>query len=690
MDDIIYLSHSSFEAKKVEIAIRLENVVEVIEICLKSIIQKEKTDLLHEKLRRFFADLLTLETNNITLLRCILGICTCFASTLDDDDLLLKFVEKLFALVTFVLPGEEVARGNLGEDTRNLRMKAASILVKLAGALPNRLTPHFNQLVAVIQSRIKIGIVLQFERAKLIEFIIALVHGCDGPDPDEKLRMFSMIISSEVAEWEAAFSSGGAFSCAFNNGEELLQTLGVSTQNLPLSESERIDQWRFKERSLVNLSLRTWMSWMKRTLPIKNGEDLWGPFFGKIFPYVLRIIRVVNYASGSSIWASALLGEDFHLQVKSDSVRGKKDRSFVEATRLWLFNIRDTTFQLVGTMSSFVNAFYNYPDLKDLISSNIFAGASQFDNAHWKLAIQAVLRPLLLHCPSYSVQTIFGAILPAIAQLTFKLEIEWSNMSSNLQEIRSEQEVDDVACEEIASEKLLRDLTRSFADLLFAISYDNTIKNKGLPIIDQSLSNFMISDMSILAAVFGSILKVMRMKDSVASRRAVSACSKNVGFWLNSRRDDIQRFLGDHVMKTCLEVFHDGYFQESHNEVANLITEIYLGLRAVGDVTAYNTLSSLPGINSQMLQQFDDKVSLAGNSKKEQVVAMKSFLKDIKGVRLRVWRMALTALLDAQASVSEAFKQFDVRASSVPSRLNRNKKSRDVFEAAGDDVQPLL
>ncbi|KAJ3196614.1 hypothetical protein HDU82_001733 [Entophlyctis luteolus] len=205
MDDIIYLSHSSFEAKKVEIAIRLENVVEVIEICLKSIIQKGKW--------------------------CILGICTCFASTLDDDDLLLKFVEKLFALVTFVLPGEEVARGNLGEDTRNLRMKAASILVKLAGALPNRLTPHFNQLVAVIQSRIKIGIVLQFERAKLIEFIIALVHGCDGPDPDEKLRMFSMIISSEVAEWEAAFSSGGAFSCAFNNGEELLQTLGVSTQS---------------------------------------------------------------------------------------------------------------------------------------------------------------------------------------------------------------------------------------------------------------------------------------------------------------------------------------------------------------------------------------------------------------------------------------------------------------------------
>ncbi|KAI9312054.1 hypothetical protein BDR26DRAFT_566508 [Obelidium mucronatum] len=176
-----------------------------------------------------------------------------------------------------------------------------------------------------------------------------------------------------------------------------------------------------------------------------------------------------------------------------------------------------------------------------------------------------------------------------------------------------------------------------------------------------------MASQTLFEVVFASLLHIMQLKDTIGSRKALVAILKTLPILIKTQRRDVFAFLGDTVTKSCLQVisgclleeiialnwrriikwqiFHDGYFQEVHNEAISLIGEIYLGLRNANDSTAYQTLLALPGMSSTSLQAFDNQFMTPEKNKKERNVILRHFLKRIKGT-----------------SVSEAFKEFDGKA----------------------------
>ncbi|KAI9312055.1 hypothetical protein BDR26DRAFT_566537 [Obelidium mucronatum] len=125
-----------------------------------------------------FKDVIALEVQDPIIIRCTLSIVACIAESVRDPESLLKCVQKIVGVVTFTYPDEtEFKQRNviLRDETRQIRMKAASALVKLAVSLPDTLIPLLDNFVQMIQSFIQRDQILQFERVKLIEFLLALM-----------------------------------------------------------------------------------------------------------------------------------------------------------------------------------------------------------------------------------------------------------------------------------------------------------------------------------------------------------------------------------------------------------------------------------------------------------------------------------------------------------------------------------
>ncbi|KAJ3088292.1 Exportin-5, partial [Physocladia obscura] len=275
-----------------QVAAHLENIQSVFDIVIKAIpnvLDPEFSDKgLLAKVSTFFTDFLNFHTQDPVVLRCVLSVLVCVTESVCDEASLLKCIEKIFTAVTFTMPDEtdfSQRRLILREDTRNLRMKAASALVKLAASLPDALIPLFDKFVPLIRSYVQTNVILHFERVKLVEFLIVMIHGCTTRDFDTKSQMFGLIVSSNVAEWEMLDDS------PFSRGEALLSALGIrklaSGDTLSELDVQVVEQWRHK----INLELRSWMMWMKRTPSNKNQPSLWSPYLARIVPKILSMIR---------------------------------------------------------------------------------------------------------------------------------------------------------------------------------------------------------------------------------------------------------------------------------------------------------------------------------------------------------------------------------------------------------------
>ncbi|KAI8619689.1 hypothetical protein BC830DRAFT_722535 [Chytriomyces sp. MP71] len=644
--------------------------------------------VLVQRLSTYFTEILNFETPDPIVLRFLMSALVCIAEVSRDDTLLLRCIEKIVNCVTFTLPDEvNFLQRNafMREETRQLRMKAASALVKLAVALPDVLINLFDRFVIIIQSFVHDGKVIPFERVKLIEFLLALIHHSSKSMPEKQI-MFGRILGSYVHEWEAldesAFSSVGA----------LIEALGVSriavNGQLAPAELTAIETWRQK----VNVSVRAWMMWMKRT---DTKPSLWPQYVYRILPKILVIVRAIHELSDPTVWVN--IPANLHINtsisegmkeaiLKKSNITAAKGASndfkgFMTTIESWVAGIREACYTIIGTLTSIGPTIYAIPNISSILLGCIFGrGAAHLSTRHWKSLVSSIVRPLLVHCPPDARANIFNVIFPHFSRfLDEKLKTEWNTLELAKQGavVIDESGEDDEVNEEVVAEKLLRDLTRTYADLLTAIASPN----EGKPVSkreeetmsdERSLNCYVISDQAVFSSVFQCLLTVMLLKDTVASRKSILCIVKSVPLLVKMMRADVMQFLGDIVMRACLEVFHDGYFQEVHNEAIVLMSDIYAFLREHNSPVAYQTLLSLPGMSSDSVQAFDNAFMLPHKTKREKHVIIKDFLKNIRG-----------------ASVSEAFKQFDGKAKARPLFI-RNTKSRDVLNDPDDPAAIVL
>ncbi|KAI9105243.1 armadillo-type protein [Phlyctochytrium arcticum] len=613
------------------------------------------------------------QANERSIIKTQLQMIVSFADFLEfEPQLLLKCLHKIFSFVTFTYPGESSAStrdGTVSETTRALRQKAASALVKLGAAMPNILMSIYQDISSAVFGLIERREVFSSEEAALREFLLSIVYYADAP-LESKQQLFSSIV-------QPTLSKLAQHTQAMENQEDYL--IHVSGIHLVASQAPQL-QMEKRQLEISNPSLNSELSkarekrseilmatsgismLFKRTLSTKvAGNDipalqLWTPYFSQVLQMLLTLTRSIHRLWNPTIWENfpepmrvvlhptpqekALYSG---IEVPKESESTTVLLSQISAISRWLGGVRDQCYHVLGRMTYANRLFYTHPSVGDYLSEALFAEAAFIENRHWKHLLGSIMQPLIINCPAGFDSTILEKMLIYFFQsMRGKLDSEWKEIVEQglkVKESDEDNETSDVS-DDIVREKVLRDVTRAYSQLIHALLAPSPNVGKKKAVEPQNatgrdaflypdLVRFLLWDQNISTPLLFSISQLIKYKDSQASRKAIITCTKMVP--TIASHTPFHSWLGNDLLVALLENLHDPYHQDVHTDAIGLITEVYCHLRP-HSMRPSQTFLGLPGMNEQSLKDFE--TTLAGRSSGiSQRALVKEFLQSITGVR---------------------------------------------------------
>lgn len=195
--------------------------------------------------------------------------------------------------------------------------------------------------------------------------------------------------------------------------------------------------------------------------------------------------------------------------------------------------------------------------------------------------------------------------------------------------------------EEIIAEKVLRDLTKGYSEIMLAIfnpkhALDSVTAEavKAMDNLDHGSSNkqlvqfVLFHKAEITEPIINSMISSLTWKDTIHVRRMVSVCFSIVPLVIT--RPEFHVMFADSLLKASLQNLNDGYFLEVHSDVIALITLIYQKYRPISDLPL-QVFSTLPNMTPAKLTAFDEQFRKEKAEKKLRSL-MKGFLQDVTGV----------------------------------------------------------
>ncbi|KAL1918232.1 uncharacterized protein VTP21DRAFT_3498 [Calcarisporiella thermophila] len=240
-----------------------------------------------------------------------------------------------------------------------------------------------------------------------------------------------------------------------------------------------------------------------------------------------------------------------------------------------------------------------------------------------------------------------------------KLAKEWAALLEQGAQLSSENELMTIEelsgnnlSNEIIQEKNLRELTRTYIDLLASLS-DPQNKNilQSTILLSKDLRDLFINNLGQLIIT----------KDSITCQKAVLLGQKIFPIIAENSVHDYT--IVKELMVKALEALHDGYHRDDQTTLISFITEIYLKFRPVSSFPL-EILSNLPGMTVERLNAFDQDFSKAKSSRERKSI-IRDFLHYITG-----------------KSVGEWFKQeYPVIYETSRSRSGRIERRKDILDS---------
>jgi len=376
------------------------------------------------------------------------------------------------------------------------------------------------------------------------------------------------------------------------------------------------------------------------------------------------------------------------------------------------------------------------PNLSQMILQGLFGSAEVMENRHWKSLIGGLMRPLISNCPPPFLPTILAPILPAFFTfLSNKLASEWKSrmekgtlvdeseiverggMDGDGSTVGSDLiEVEDMS-EEIINEKVLRLLTRSYADLMTSIfaaapppvrdttqtgkdprtrellSTDSNlhpssntfvldsraadgkrtkVANPIEDFLNKDLVQFLISNLEIAQPLLLSLSNLVHYPDLISAKRALSITTRLIPLLLK-QGPAYQEYMAKELLVSALKALHDPYHTEVHGEIIGLITEIYMTLRPHSSMPL-ETISQIPNVDAARVQAFEAELG-SKSSQKEQQAVVRAFLAGFAGV-------AVSQLFATKSGSS--FALGDVKKSIFRSLTDRGDTHRNDLLSRSD------
>ncbi|KAJ1339050.1 hypothetical protein BSLG_006189 [Batrachochytrium salamandrivorans] len=579
-------------------------------------------------------------------------------------EILPKCLEKFFSFVVFTQASENHFIQNhtpISENTRNVRRKAAASLVRIGSAMPNLLQPLLDQIMPVVSNYIQTNQLLRIEQTLLIEFIVAIICGSSMP-AEIKCTTFQNLLSWDlehfrsteiyVGSTEQFFEAIGvsvlvrherALKATKSPGEDLHDVLAAATSLRNMWSSSVNAIWNYLKRARQSRFQLALDNSDAMAAPVPN---VWPEIPLHVVPHCLATIKRIHQS-----W--------------SPEVLSSLPPDFMQFTRL-------TRFERALLLGEHISE-------KEGEDTSVLDPESSFEGhlkriCGWLGRTREIclMRPFMLNCPSEVMTSVLLPILPTFFELVVsKLAALWRDhpvaagdpasdtFTEQLPHIRHLGEGDDCdddddVSEEIIADKLLRDVTRVYADLWFGILVPFAEKNprRKIGIDSTTLSQqgvlgapdesmkltfqhhdlvmFIFSNETLIRSFLGTISLLMSVKDTFSCKRAISIC---VTLLPHLVKDPIfHEIVGRDFLVSALEVLHDGYQRSNHAGAVALIGEVYTGLRGLSRIP-FDTLASIPGMTLPALQSFEDEWASKATVKERNIV-VRDMLKSVTGVEL--------------------------------------------------------
>ena len=618
----------------------------------------------------------------------------------DSRQLAFMLLQKMFSFVTFTLPNERKTvddAWDVSEDTKALRRKACSSLLRIVPALGEILHSIYNEIVGEISRLIRDQLISLPEEANLEEFQAAIIFH-STLSGEAKFNAYQTIfehhamslVSAEVASINSTLDSftsaiGTSFLLDYLKKHPDMDLKNASIGVPELKES--IYNFR-RTRRLLYYCVHAYKCCLSRTVRLgsNSNESLkavaiksspWAVNLCNVIVPLLSFVKNIHGLCNPELWKDAPLPLQQLTQLTSLEKAVISGQSTLTAPELeelnvlngtlageiiaiqnWMRTFRESLYGLLGQSTHLVpgDEFYGIPGIADMVLSQLFQSASILSNYQWRQLICFFARPFILNCPATKFHDVLLPVLPSLFTFLWrKLDKEWASMiqsgafvdlsspENDAEVMRGQggsQDVQPDQSEEILTQKILTDFSRVYGDLISAMflsaSPEAVKASKATPLSpDFGMHMNLIKFCLDNSAIAEPLLFSMISSLCWKDTKVCTFSTRALSKIVPAMSSNplYHTFVAKDCMLGALRALHDGYHQEGHDALINLATEIYTLCRPKSQIVLETLSAAVPDFPAK---EFDSKIMKETKAHAQRKI-MKEALTGIIGVKPGQW-----------------------------------------------------
>jgi hypothetical protein len=539
----------------------------------------EKTNEIVKGSDELLIGLLQTETNDCHVVAQILPMIASFSVILGlNQNLVLPVLEKLILLSHFELESENgCIRTYTGfsKGTAAVRHSAASSLLKLALKTPELVAVHLEQMAPYILNLINNKKYFVFEARLMVEVLVCVIL---GGVKGEKRGYLDSVMQIHVNDLEGVrdiLQTKESFGQVMGFDRVYQECHGKTIPKDKVTLNKDVEKRRWFVEQFTNVG-----QYLRRTLEIVKKRqvnvDVWNGYIEILAPLCFKVVGYIHELWGPQQYppefmklitnpTASEIGQTI-LMAREDIKAESECQEYILKYWKWCSKLRQECYNFLTACCSFP-VFYRLP-VGDL-TLQILTHAQYLSLHHWRLLLHTYIIAMVTHCPPALFSHNVAPILPNISRhLSLLLSTEWQKSDPTMQEEMNDEE--DVT-DEIVHDLILRNVTRSFAELWHKIFIKDQEEFKYVELVQYCFSvNELVQEWT------SSITLMMAIRDTVTCRTAMDVASRIITVLV--KIPDSWGFLGT-LLNAAIQVLMNGYHKANHHQAATLIAEIYVSLR---------------------------------------------------------------------------------------------------------------
>ncbi|ODQ65230.1 protein MSN5 [Nadsonia fulvescens var. elongata DSM 6958] len=534
--------------------------------------------------------------------------------------LMFRVLEKVLTACTFEYPTN--GSDETLELIRDLRTNCGTELNRLAYMMPEALMQIYGDLERVIYEIIASDKLSDHEIVAFKSFLLVVSQRSNAPN---KAECFAKIVDPILASWQDEATMKGLMDLPWFMERvgivkiaEYFRSRGVTAEtNLLATEIDETGKElraNLKKTWSALFPIRATRIFIQYTIEkldhnsqeYKDLLALWKPRIQPILPHILQLIAqieayhnpdnwhalpvevqaFVRYSTMERFWQVGISTQTRDEFVDENVKAMHSLRDFADSVGHIIRYTREYAFLTLGSISQLEETMYELPDIASNLWRALAGDAAGITSHAWRHMISLVLRNVIKNCPkNYAEKFTIEFVPQVLLKLDQVLMEKWDKVYRRGVLITGDND-DETLSEEMMDEHLLRQLTAVVARMLIDMvgQYGNKTSTTEMTETQLTVRYTVLSNKSVLAPFLNICNHIMGLKDS---RCSFNSCLilRNLLPSILGADSEVDQFLCDNVMKTCLDILADSYFADVHSEAGYIITNIYCSLRNITNQT---------------------------------------------------------------------------------------------------------